>query len=853
MSTAQLGRTAVAVALAGVFAFLSSVTRAQVSNAPATTAASAHTAGSGDQLQEVVVTAQFRAETAQETPISITAVTGEQLAQQGAQNIIDVAEQTPNVTMRQASTGSGRSNQAFIRGIGQGDFLLAYSPRVAFYVDDVYFSTVFGSIFDLMDVDHVEVLRGPQGTLFGRNAVGGAIRLYSQKPKGDGSGYLSAGGGSDAYYAVRGAIDRAIIPDTLMFRISAGWHKQDGWVQRINFKCAFPALGGALPSDHGQSGCGDGTLGGTNVFSTRGELRWKISEKLDNNINVDYMLDNSQTAPDTLTAAPWYTSQNPSTHAFNGAPVVTGNGFANWFNAVGGPKYGMPLGGGTIPCRPNPCSLPSAALQAALYPNNPYVSYADAGNIGLGRAPNPATGDPGAQFDDPPTSTLHQFGVSNTLDGQIWDGLNLKSVTAYREYRGKFGASQASMPVPVQEAFQGVTHHQFSEELTLTGSIGKIVDWTVGGFLLDTHERNYGRVQFEGFAVAGMPFVQDFQINDPAVVHNRSEFIHTMWHLTSQLDLEAGIRHSHENLTYQFYRNYFYYFGLPTSIANFTRATSVQTNRNNPRISLNYRPTPDLLVYASYSTGFTAGGINGRPFVKTDVFGFGPEDLKSYEVGIHSEWLERRLRINADAFYMQYNNIQTTLFGCQNVPGATVQCRSSSPFYVDNGGNAHIKGTEIELEAHPVVGLMLTAGYGYQKFNYVYINHQANPTGNPLGLTLDSPLFGVPSSQLNLGALYSLNLFGKGMLSAHLDLHHQSAEWFDTAKANPYTTQAAYTIFNGALTYAPSSKWQLLLNVTNLTDKLYYTSKFDGRNSLGYASGSAAQPREWILSMQRNF
>lgn len=845
MSIARVGLATVVATLAGVLTLASSVALAQ--------SAATQPSSGGDQLEEVVVTAQFRAETAQETPISITAVTGEQLLQQGAQNIIDVAEQTPNVTMRQASTGSGRSNQAFIRGIGQGDFLLAYSPRVAFYVDDVYFSTVFGSIFDLMDVDHVEVLRGPQGTLFGRNAVGGAIRLYSQKPKGDDSGYLSLGGGSDAYYAARGAIDRALIADKLLLRISAGWHKQDGWVQRINFKCAFPALAGALPGDHGGSNCHDGTLGGTNVFSTRGQLRWLITDKLENNISVDYTLDNSQTAPDTLTAPPWYTSRNPSTGAFSGAPIVTGNGFANWFNAVGGPKYGMPLGGGTLPCVPAPCSLPSAALQAALYPNNPYVSYADAGNIGLGRAPNPATGDPGAQFADPPISTLHQFGTSNILEGDIWQGLHLKSVTAYREYKGQFGASQASMPVPVQEAFQGVTHHQFSEEITLTGSIGKLVDWTVGGFLLDTQERNYGRVQFEGFAVGGAAFVQDFQINDPAGVHNRSEFIHTMWHLTSQLDLEAGIRHSHENLTYQFYRNYFYYFGLPTSIANFTQATSVQTNRNNPRISLNYRPTADLLLYASYSTGFTAGGINGRPFVKTDVFGFGPEDLKSYELGIHSEWLERRLRVNADVFYMQYNNIQTTLFGCQNVAGALVQCRSSSPFYVDNGGNAHIKGTEIELELRPIAGLMLTAGYGYQQFNYVYINHQANPTDNPLGLTLGSPLFGVPGSQLNLGANYTFNPRDKGTVTAHLDLHHQSTEWFDTAKVNPYTTQPGYTLLNGALTYAPSAKWQIMANVTNLTNKLYYSSKNDTRNSFGYASGSVAQPREWILSMQRNF
>jgi len=202
---------------------------------------------------------------------------------------------------------------------------------------------------------------------------------------------------------------------------------------------------------------------------------------------------------------------------------------------------------------------------------------------------------------------------------------------------------------------------------------------------------------------------------------------------------------------------------------------------------------------------------------------------------------------------MQYNNIQTTLFGCQNVPGALVQCRSSSPFYVDNGGNAHIKGTEIELELRPITGLMLTAGYGYQQFNYVDINHQANPTNNPLGLTLDSPLFGVPGSQLNLGANYSFNLREKGVVTAHLDLHHQSTEWFDTAKVNPYTTQPGYTILNGALTYAPGPKWQIMGNVTNLTNKLYYSSKTDTRNSFGYASGSVAQPREWIVSIQRNF
>jgi len=847
----------------------------QTPAAQGTTAQTTAAAGV-EELQEVVVTAQFKKETVQETPISITAITAEQIAQQGAQNIIDLAEQSPNVTMRQASTGEGRSNQAFIRGIGQGDFLLAYSPRVAFYVDDVYFSTVFGSIFDLMDVDHVEVLRGPQGTLFGRNAVGGAIRIYSEKPKGDDSGYISMYGGSDRFYAVRGALDESIVPDRLMFRLSAGWHKQDGWVRLINFKCANPTLGGLLPGLTGTNdvssasgACDDGTLGGSNVFTGRFQLRALITEKLENNLTVDYTDDNSQTSPDTLTAPPWYTDVNPSTNAAGGPPVTAsngvtypsyGNGFATWFNSIGGPAYKLPLGGGTVPCFSaagppgtppayTPCSLPSAALQAALFPNNPYVSYADAGNTGLGRLPNAATGDPGAQFLDPPISTVRQYGLSDVLEGDIWGGIHLKSVTAYRDYTGQFGASQASMPVPVQEAFQGVTHHQFSEELQVSGVLfDKLLDWTVGGFLLDTHERNYGRVQFEGFAVGGEPFVQDFQINDPAGVENRSEFIHTIWHLTDQLDLEAGIRHSHEVLSYQFFRNYYYFLGLPSFLLpNFTQATSVATDRNNPRVSVEYKLTRDTLLYASYSTGFTAGGINGRPFQKSDVFGFGPEDLKSYELGAHTEWLDHRLRLNGDIFFMDYNDIQTTLFGCPT-------CRSTSPFYVDNGGNAHIKGFELELLARPVPAWTISAGFGYQDFGYVSINPQANPGNNPLGLTLSSPLFGVPESKLNFATQYNISLGALGTLTPHLDGIYQAAEYFDTAKANPYTTQGGYTLLNAALTYAPrAAKWQVMMNIQNLTNKLYYTSKGDFRNAFGYASGSVGPPLEWILSIRRNF
>src|SRR5580700_8858430 len=196
---------------------------------------------SADQsgLQEVVVTAQFVKQDIQTTPISMSALTGEMLDQRGVTNIIDVANSTPNILMREGSSGEAMSNTAYIRGIGQNDFLFAYSPRVSFYIDDVYFATVYGSVFDLMDISRVEILRGPQGTLFGRNAVGGAIRIFSQQPKGYGS-YNKM--------AAKGMIDLPIVSDKLMVRFSFLSERQDGYVTLDNFSCSFPGLGGNLPT-----------------------------------------------------------------------------------------------------------------------------------------------------------------------------------------------------------------------------------------------------------------------------------------------------------------------------------------------------------------------------------------------------------------------------------------------------------------------------------------------------------------------------------------------------------------------------------------------------------------------------
>src|SRR6185503_20784193 len=139
-----------------------------------------------DQLEEITVTAQFRSENLQNTPLAITAITGDVLESRSQTSIFEVSRQAPNVFLAPQAQANGSGLIAYIRGVGQTDFNFALEPGVGLYVDDVYLPTLTGSLLDLLDLDRVEILRGPQGTLAGRNSIGGAIKLFSRKPEGHG-------------------------------------------------------------------------------------------------------------------------------------------------------------------------------------------------------------------------------------------------------------------------------------------------------------------------------------------------------------------------------------------------------------------------------------------------------------------------------------------------------------------------------------------------------------------------------------------------------------------------------------------------------------------------------------------
>ena len=210
----------------------------------------------GLEIEEIIVTTRFREERLQDIPLSISAITAETLAANGALDVLDIADWVPNVTIDQLGSGWGPTLAANIRGLGFGDFKPTNEPTVQFYIDDVVIGRPTGAIMDLLDLERVEVLRGPQGTLFGKNAIGGVVRMVSRKPGEVAGGDIEITVGNYDRLDVRGVFDTTLIEDTLHARVSFVSKRKQGWQNNVDFRCAM------VESGRGElAGVGDGIVG----------------------------------------------------------------------------------------------------------------------------------------------------------------------------------------------------------------------------------------------------------------------------------------------------------------------------------------------------------------------------------------------------------------------------------------------------------------------------------------------------------------------------------------------------------------------------------------------------------------
>ena len=248
------------------------------------------------------------------------------IEQQGATKLSEILTSAPSVVFRPQSAAFGESVTAFIRGFGQADFDPAFEPGVGLYIDDVYYPRLTGANFDLMDVERVEVLRGPQGTLEGRNSEGGAIRFVTRRPTGDGSGYMTATYGTRNRLDLRAGADFKLT-EQLFARLAGAFADQNGYVDVYSYGCLFPASGvpplGAAP----------------NASSTRwvipatarcaADLRFKPSEQLDMLLSADYIRDHHNNGAEVLL----YGNQgNPNSNTPNGLPLDSRFLCGKWCN-----------------------------------------------------------------------------------------------------------------------------------------------------------------------------------------------------------------------------------------------------------------------------------------------------------------------------------------------------------------------------------------------------------------------------------------------------------------------------------------------------------------------------------------
>jgi len=779
---------------------------------------SGNSGNSGDQLQEVVVTARYRSENLQEIPIAITALSGDQLEARGFTNIVDLDKVAPNVTLQQSGASGGKTAVAYIRGVGQNDFTLSFEPGVGMYLDDVYFGTTFGAMFDLEDIDRVEVLRGPQGTLFGMNSEGGAVRVFTTQPKGDDSGYLSVGYGSYNRTQVKGAIDFAIIPDVLTARISGGMNTVDGYVTRYDFVCENPAESGNLPRLTSATNCKLGNEGGDTAETLRANIRWKPNESLEVRFSADGLKDTGEAEANKTLA------------------IVPGGGLADYNrNVLLNPASGFYTG---VP------------IDTRFITNSPYSTYST--------FEDPSTG---IKLD--PADNIDSWGVSTTVEWQTPIGLHVKDVLAYRGYSGNFAFDALGAPISdVMYSNPDFIHHQFSEELNVGDTaFDNKLDWVTGIYYYDGYSKQgNGPVLLTAdeivapnpspFCTAGC-YGLNFLTNDPVTMIDKSFFIHTQYHITDKLTSEVGARYTDESKTYTFSR-----LLLPTNpediifspaldpnypslegFQNDPSATST-TKRVDPKIALQYQWTPDIMTYAQYSTGFKGGGINPHPVYESQVVPFKAETLASYEIGVKTESFDNRLRVNGAIFDSNYRDLQITVIGAA---GADI---------IQNAGRVRIMGAEGEVEAEPLPKLVFNASFGYLYYHTIELGSAANVPGGP---TLDTAPPYIPTWKFNVGWQYGIIIPGFGELTPRLDWTYQTKVFNDPSN-NPLAEQPAYGLLAGRLTWdMPFKGWQAALEIQNALNKVYYINKYDDLASFNVVDGQPGMPRTAFVSVKKSF
>jgi len=801
----------------------------------------------------IVVTAEFREANLQDTPLAITAVNAEMLEARGQTNIAQVAAQAPNVSLRPQPQNGGSGLIAFIRGVGQTDFNYALDPGVGVYVDDVYIPTLSSSLLELIDLDRIEILRGPQGTLAGKNSIGGSIKLFSQRPQGDNSGSFRLEYGSYDLVSMRGMADIGI-SDTVAIRFSGMSRSRDGYVDMLDY--------GVLHNDHVPSSMARGrgnpdysTMGDESLVAGRAALRWEATDRLEVNISGDYTRENSSASPTVLIAAGNPVGPGVSAELFDPRSSNPSTSTTNTFGTVpwlvGTDGAAVRLNCAFVPAGQYSCD--SANLSALGYDPR-FVSYA---NFADGMVGNPQA--PFKPYFALPIQQFEGYGMAANLTYDVSDNLQLVYIGSYRAYTSKWGQDQDNTPIPVAQLDNELNHEAWSSEVRLNFEAANgMLEGTVGGFYLDQTGTYTARVDLNYVN----PTIDFIHGPDSTPSTTKAVFGTFTLRPTDGLSLTGGLRYTKDEKIYTYFRsnpdgtvpngfNCFVANGVfsePNCILSglFDIPGAFRGDRFDWRVVADYRFSDEFLAYGSVSTGFKGGGVNPRPFVGDQALPFSPETLTTYELGFKSDLLDRRVRLNGAVFLNKYQNI---ILGKQICPESSLPSPCLRP---ENIGSADVKGAELEVAIFPVDGLTIDGSISVLDFEYTTaVNAQGNLLNTGINGNNITPY--TPELAYAFGIQYDHEL-ASGTISGRFDGSYQG-EVYTNAENTSWARVDGRFLANARLSYTTEDEsWRATLEVQNLFDKYYFMSVSDTTsNALGVVTGAPGRPRTWSVSIERRF
>lgn len=728
-------------------------------------------------LEEIIVTAQRREENLQSTPLSVAAFGGERLAELNVTDPSSLANFVPNLSI---GDGTGRGNggtQISIRGINEARISPVLDPAVGIYIDDVYYGRPQTSFLRLLDVQRVEVLRGPQGTLFGKNSTGGAVRYMTVRPSFDAvGGYVDGTVGDYGRAEIKAAVN---IPfsERVALRLSGASLERDGYIRRL----------------------ADGIdLGNEDTSFLQAQLGFRPSDRLD----IVVALDTTETdADDGATKLIDYHGFNTTTDTTPGGATAVGagsNSTAAW-NAYWG----------TTALRYGP-AIPRSLFEVA-----------GQGRLGVNQADSTG-GRVDIQFD-------------------FTDRLSLRSLTGWREveeFTRRDPDDQANAYSFFDDIVEEGTDF-WSQEFQINGSSesGRLV-WVAGLFYSEDDPYRFEIEDRDGRSTANRGARLD---NDRAQQHTESTGLYAQGTLdvTEKLALTIGIRHTEDDKLFSLSQTtredvalvaLAASLGLSPSIAvpdiagcdpSVTDCVTVPEvsggdtfTATTPRLAFEYQFTDDVMGYASASKGFKAGGTNDS--VADITVPFQPEELWSYELGVRSDFANGRARLNATYFSMDYTDKQVTI----TTTGVSVGCAQRC---TTNVGDAKISGWEVEALGAVTDRLQLNLALGLldARWDSLRVDPGSNAVLGGVGPTSDFSR--APELAYTLGGRYEAPLANGGQILANLNFSYTDQQ--NTSPQDSTTIVIPeYELVTARVTYVPAAgNWNLSLFCTNCADEEYLT------------------------------